>query len=85
MFRGASLKAPKDPLLSTVSSRYYYCETSCLHDAVNGAVRTQKWNKSVCPSEGLGLDFAGLIMFIRHLKCYVIFQITSNFAFSMPS
>lgn len=52
---------------------------------MNGAVRTQKWNKSVCPSEGLGLDFAGLIMFIRHLKCYVIFQITSNFAFSMPS
>lgn len=84
-FRRPSLKAPKDPLLSAVLSNYYHHETSCLHSDMNGAAKTQKSSKSICPSKSSGLNFADLIKFVKHLRCCLIFQITHNFAFCTPS
>lgn len=67
--RRASLKAPEDPFLSAVLSKYYHHEISCLHSNANGAAKTQKCNKSICPSESSGLNFADLIKFVKHLRC----------------
>lgn len=63
-FRRASLKAPEDPFLSAVLSKYHH-EISCLHSDTNGAAETQKCNKSICPSKSSGLNFADLIKFCK--------------------